>query len=144
MTWLYLSSLILGGIFVVPMVLGGLDVDVDMPELDTDLELDMDNGGFFGAAGDIVSSLLSFRSIVMFITFFGATGLLIGALTGAGFTTLLTALGLGFSAAALQSAVFRRLSSADTSSQLTSRDLEGIVAQVISTANPPISLRDLS
>ncbi|MGY9072839.1 MAG: hypothetical protein ACKVHU_07815 [Acidimicrobiales bacterium] len=130
MTWLYLASLLFGGIFLIPMVLGGLDGDMDFDaDVDLDIGADIDQG-VLGSLGNLAGSLLSFRSIIFFCTFFGTTGLLIGWLTGASISTLITAVVLGLGAAGLQTAVFTRLKGSDTSSQLTSADLNGAIATV--------------
>lgn len=142
MTWIYLLSAVFGSLFVVPMLVGGLDLDTDFDlDLDADIDVDVDvdldggvdmeSGGFLGQFGDFAGSLLSFRSMIMFITFFGLSGLVF---TGLGFSSLPTAVsaaGLGFVAASLNSALFNFIRGHEVNSQVTDRDLEGTLARVI-------------
>lgn len=167
MFWIYLASVIFGGSFLIPMILGGLgsdmevdadtdfdldtDFDADLelePDFDADLELeadfdaDIDLDSDVGAdahspvaagldAGQaIVGSLLSFRSIVFFATFFGAAGLVF---TGLGYNvvlTLLTAVVLGVVASTANSVLFGLLKASETSSQVEERTFEGRPAAV--------------
>ncbi|MCJ7752921.1 MAG: hypothetical protein MUP13_00010, partial [Thermoanaerobaculales bacterium] len=61
----------------------GGDVDADF-DIDIDVDADLDvSGGPGGGIAAAVLSLLSFRSLVFFLAFFGATGLILDArLTG--------------------------------------------------------------
>ncbi len=142
MFWIYLAAAIFGGAFLIPMILGGLDTDSDIEfDTDTDFEADFDAdfdadvdsdfdgshgvSGGLDAADAIVGSLLSFRSIVFFATFFGAAGLLFGALDYSLPVTFLTALLLGVIAAAANSVIFGLLKSGEISSQLPAAGFEG-------------------
>lgn len=164
MTWIYLLATVFGGIFVIPMLLGGLDIDADVDidldadldldldmdmdldmdvdmdadasagsALDTDLDLDtgMDGDGFMDSFGNFAGSLLSFRSIVLFITFFGVTGLVFTLLGFRSIPTALTAVALGSVAASLNSLLFTFIRGHEVNSQLTDRDIEGSMAKVI-------------
>lgn len=147
MIWIYLLSAVFGGLFVVPMMMGGLDLDTDFDidldaeadfdldaggaEIDVDGGLDMDADSFLGQFGDFAGSLLSFRSIIMFITFFGVSGLVFSGLGFGTIATALTASGLGFAAAMLNSALFTFIRGNEVNSQITNIDLQGTLARVI-------------
>ena len=138
MFWIYFASAIFGGAFLIPMILGGLDADSDVEfdtdtDFDTDFDADVDSdfdggqgvSGGLDAADAIAGSLLSFRSAVFFATFFGAAGLLFGALDYSVVVTFLTALVLGVVAAAANSVIFGLLKSSEISSQLPAAGFEG-------------------
>lgn len=138
MFWIYLASAIFGGAFLIPMILGGLDADSDVDfdtdadldadfDADVDSDLDSDHGvsGGLDAADAIVGSLLSFRSMVFFASFFGAAGLLFGALGYSLLPTFLTALLLGAIAAGANSVIFGLLKSSEITSQLPAGGFEG-------------------
>lgn len=153
MFWIYLAAAIFGGSFLIPMILGGLgsdmevDTDVDFDadleldtdvDFDTDVDLDADVGSDahspvsagLDAGQAIVGSLLSFRSIVFFATFFGAAGLVF---TGLGYNvvlTLVTAVVLGVVASVANSVLFGLLKASETSSQIGERTFEGRPAAV--------------
>lgn len=137
MIWLYIASLIFGAVFVVPMVLGGLDFDADIGEIDLDaggvgdLDMDVDASGIAGAVGDFVGSLLNFRSIVLGSTFFGLSGIVFSALDTNVVATLITALVLGFIAAAANSGITTFVLGRQQSSHVTLRDAQGISAEVM-------------
>ncbi len=155
MFWIYLASAIFGGSFLIPMILGGLgsDIEVDSDleldtgadfdadfdadvDLDADLDMDTDTGSHspvsagLDAGQAIVGSLLSFRSVVFFATFFGAAGLVF---TGLGYNvviTLVTAVVLGVIAAVANSALFGLLKASEITSQVRERSFEGRPASV--------------
>ena len=146
MIWLYIASTVFGGTFVVPMVLGGLDFDADVGDLDMDVgdvgDLDMDVGdvgdldmdvdtGLTGAVGDFVMSLLSFRSIVMACTFFGLSGIVFTVLDTNVLLTLLTSIVLGFVAASVNSGVTKFVLNRQQSSHVTLREMQGVSAEVM-------------
>ncbi len=171
MTIVYLVAALFGGVFLVPMLMGGIDVDGDLDldaggsldlgdieadvdfglasdagfEADADLDLDADTGVDAGETGDsfgdlsgldaFVASLLSFRSIVFFITFFGISGLVLTLLGSGATTTLVTSIVLGLFAAVLHAQLFSVLRRKNTSSQLTVTDLEGQAARVVLPIN---------
>ncbi len=106
----------------------GGDVDADMDlEVDADLETAEGFGGGIAAA---VLSLLSFRSIVFFLAFFGATGLILTALETGSAVALILAIVLGLFAASLNNRVFRYLKSSSVETEVSDRDLSGAVGRV--------------
>lgn len=152
MIWIYVAAAIFGTAFVIPMLLGGLDLGADVeldggfevdgglelsgdidvdPGFDADLDGGLDADGVLGGVGDFVASLLSFRSIVMFAAFFGLAGMVFSWLDFTEPGPLLTAAGLGFFAAALNGQLFRLLKDSETSSQLSERALSGQQASVV-------------
>lgn len=154
MIWLYLASLLFGAVFVVPMILGGFDFDADVGELDVDVggvdldagaidvgdvgefdigELDMDVGaaGVSGAIGDFVSSLLNFRSIVLASSFFGLSGIVFTVLDTNVLLAFITALVLGFVAAAVNSGITTFVLGHQQSSHVTMQEVSGMSAEVM-------------
>lgn len=151
MIWLYIASLVFGGAFVVPMILGGLDFDADVGELDldvdmdvgadvdidaggievTDLEMDAGASGLADTVGDFVSSLLNFRSIVLGATFFGLSGIVFTVLDTNVLVALITALVLGFVAAAVNSGLTTFVLGHQQSSHVTMSDVQGLSAKVM-------------
>ncbi len=160
MTVIYLAAALFGGIFLVPMLLGGLDIDADV-DVDLDVGPDIEfgagsDGGFRSDVGDIsggegadfapsssdvggiasfVASLLSFRSLVFFIAFFGIAGLILTLLGSGRALTLVTAVVLGLFAAALHAQLFAVLGRSNTSSALRTSDIEGHAARVVLPIN---------
>lgn len=152
MIWLYVASLVFGGVFVLPMMLGALDFDGDVGDLDFDLDVDVDvdfdaggieagDGmdldvggdapGFTGAVGDFVSSLLNFRSIVLGLTFFGLTGVVLSTLDSSAVLTLVTAIVLALVAAAANSTLTTFVLNRQQSSHVTMREVAGMSAEVM-------------
>ncbi len=148
MIWLYVASLIFGGVFVLPMMLGGLDFDGDVGDLDLDVDADPDAGnldigdgmdldiggdatGFTGAVGDFVSSLLNFRSFVLGSTFFGLTGVVLSTLGTGAALTLVTAIVLALVAAAANSTLTSFVLNRQQSSHVTMREVTGMSAEVM-------------
>jgi membrane protein implicated in regulation of membrane protease activity len=157
MEWIYLASAIFGGSFLIPMVLGGLssDMDVDFDtdvetdfELDADFDVDVDadvgeltaDGPDAGSTSPIssgvdagqaiLSSILSFRSIVFFTAFFGVAGLVFGFLGYGTVVTAITAVALGVIAALANSMLWGLLKASETTSQVRERNLQGRPATV--------------
>lgn len=140
MIWLYVAALVFGAVFVVPMVLGGLDFDADVGELDVDADFDLDadidtgsadGAGLSGAIGDFVASLLNFRSIVLGSTFFGLSGLALSAFDTSSVATLITAIVLGLAAAGANSALTTYVMGRQQSSHVTMREVSGASATVL-------------
>lgn len=139
MFWIFVAAAIFGGAFLVPMLLGGLDTDVELdgpdvdgPELDADTDLeaaDTTAGG--DAFGAIVASLLSFRTVVFFSAFFGASGIVFGAVGYSSLVTVTTAVFIGAAAAAANSILFGVLKSSQANSQISDRTFEGKPATVV-------------
>jgi membrane protein implicated in regulation of membrane protease activity len=138
MIWIYLAAAILGGVFVVPMILGGLDFDVDV-DLDLDVETNFDAGDSggdgaedqIGSASSFVSSLLSTRSVVFFLAFFGLSGVVFTAIGSRTIVALATSAVLGLVAAGLNAEIFNYLKSTGASSQHLNKDLAGVSARVV-------------
>ena len=136
----YLATAIIGWAFVGLFVFGGLDSDVDGGfdiDVDGDLDIDLDGDvevGDGGLASGVMAaglSLLSFRSIVFFLAFFGLTGLILDVMDAATATTLIAAAGVGLFAWVFNSFVFRALKVGETSSTLRSSDLRGALGEVV-------------
>lgn len=113
------------------------DVDADF-DVDTDFDVDVDAdvpgdghhlpdgiGHGMTAAEAIVGSLLSFRSVVFFATFFGVAGLILEFLNYNFLLTLVTAVLLGGVAAVANSALFGLLKASESSSQVSERSFAG-------------------
>jgi hypothetical protein len=81
MQTLYFYCAVVGGVILVLqtvlMIFAGTDTDVDTHvDVDGDVDVhDVDHGGHVGDAGDSFMKVLSFKTIVAFLTFFGLTGL---------------------------------------------------------------------
>jgi hypothetical protein len=137
MIWLYIASLVFGAVFVVPMVLGGFNFDADIGDIGADsggvgdLDMDVDATGIAGAVGDFVGSLLNFRSMVLGSTFFGLSGMIFTVLDTPVVATLITALGLGFAAAAANSGITTFVLGRQQSSHVTLSEVQGMSAEVI-------------
>lgn len=137
MIWLYIASLVFGAVFVVPMVLGGFNFDADISDIGADsggvgdLDMDVDATGIAGAVGDFVGSLLNFRSMVLGSTFFGLSGMIFTVLDTPVVATLITALGLGFVAAAANSGITTFVLGRQQSSHVTLSEVQGMSAEVI-------------
>jgi hypothetical protein len=103
---LYLSCLIVGGLFLGLAVLGVGESEADVaPDVDVaaDVEVDTDAGDVDAEAGGegIVAAVrfLSVRNLVFFTAFFGLTGTLLTLVRLGSAPTLLTSLGAGTAAA---------------------------------------------
>ncbi len=112
---------------------GDADLDVDA---DVDVDLEVDPGEAVvaaGAAGGVaaaVLSLISFRTLVFFLAFFGATGLILTALSAGSVVTLVAALAIGLFVAGLNAQLFRLLKSSSVESEVSDRQLAGAVGRV--------------
>ena len=145
----YLASAIIGWAFVGLFLFGGIDTDVDADfdadvdadfdaDVDADLDGDLDAAGS-GFASSIAAaglSLLSFRSIMFFLAFFGLTGIILGVIDASAPATLLAAIGVGAFAWVFNSFVFRALTVADVSSSLKEADLRGALGEVVLPISP--------
>lgn len=143
----YLASAIVGWAFVGLFLFGGIDGDVDGDidadfEADADVDADLDgdiNAAGSGFASSIASaglSLLSFRSIMFFLAFFGLTGMVLDVIDASALATLLAAIGVGAFAWVFNSFVFRALKVADVSSSLVRADIEGTMGEVVLPISP--------
>ncbi len=109
---------------------GEVDADFDV-DVDMDVDVDLDAaGGIGGGVAAAVLSILSFRSIVFFLAFFGATGLILEALSTNSVIALIVAIGLGVFAASLNNRVFRYLKTSSVGTDVSDRTLSGAVGRV--------------
>ena len=146
MIWIYIAAAIFGGGFVIPALIGSLDFDTDADfdfdtdadfdlDVDADVDLDVDGDttsvGATGAVGDWVSSLLTFRTLIFFATFFGIVGIVLTWLDYSEPVPLLSAVGLGLLAGTLNARLMAFLKRSDVSSHLTQRQLSGSTARVV-------------
>jgi len=138
MTAVYAFAAIVGWPFLLFFVFFGGDTDVEGDiDLDVDLEADVDlgegvvAGGLGGGLAAAVLSLLSFRSLVFFLAFFGGTGLILGVLSAGSVVTLVAAIALGLFAASLNNRVYRYLKSSSVGSDVSDQALSGAVGRVV-------------
>ncbi len=129
MTAVFAFAAIVGWPFLLFFVFfGGEGGEVDV---DADIDVDFDSVG--DAGGGIAAaalSLLSFRSIVFFLAFFGATGLILTALSTNLVIALIVAIALGLFAASLNNRVFRYLKTSSVGTDVSDRKLSGAVGRV--------------
>jgi membrane protein implicated in regulation of membrane protease activity len=133
MTAVFAFAAIVGWPFLVFFVFfggEGGDADADL-DLDFEVDADLDTAGGFGEGiASAVLSLLSFRSIVFFLAFFGATGLILTALETGSVVALILAIVLGLFAASFNNRVFRYLKSSSVETEVSDRALSGAVGRV--------------
>ena len=137
----YLASAIIGWAFVGLFLFGGIDSGLDADfEADLDADLDGDIGaagsGFASSIASAGLSLLSFRSVVFFLAFFGLTGIILNVIDASAVATLIAAIGVGVFAWVFNSFVFRALKVADVSSSLKRSDLQGAMGEVVLPISP--------
>lgn len=151
--YIYLSSLIVGGVLLGASILlgghddadleagGDVDVDGDFEggfdaDADADFEadggLDQDVGGHGDLSG-ILFSFLSLRFWTFFLAFFGLTGLVLGGLdlVSSEWLGLGLALAMGLSTGFGAMTVIRKLSSDTTGRAVSSGDYVGKTARVV-------------
>jgi hypothetical protein len=129
MLYIYLASLVLGGIFLGASIFAGgdhdaeLDADVDVDvdaDHDLDIDVDADADADIDAGADVATEgvdfadfwlpFLSVRFWVFFLTFFGLTGTLLNLLGLAGkFTTMGAAGGVGVTCGFAAASIIQRL-----------------------------------
>jgi len=145
MIGIYLFSLALGGPVLAWILLAGMEGGADggghLGDLGSgdlgsgdlgDLGGDLgDLGGDHGPHGDGVLSFLSLSTIAFVLTFFGLTGLVSGWLGASTVVAFVLAVVIGFSTGSLNSAAFRWIRHNSASSDVSNRDLEGMIAQVL-------------
>ena len=135
MTAVYAFAAIVGWPFLLFFVFfggegGEVDADVDV-DFDVDVDADLEvSGGIGGGIAAAVLSLLSFRSIVFFLAFFGATGLILTALSTGSVIALVLAVALGLFAASLNNRVFRYLKTSSIGMDVSDTVLSGAVGRV--------------
>lgn len=138
MTGIYAFAAIVGWPFLLFFVFFGgeggevdadLDIDVDV---DVDVDAGFDTGGGVGSGvADALLSLLSFRSAVFFLAFFGATGLILDDVLGTNaVVALIVAIVVGFFVAGLNNRLFRYLKSSSVVTDVSDRALAGAVGRV--------------
>jgi len=132
--YLYLGSLLVGGVVVVLSALGGLggaDIHVDAGvHADVGADVHFSGDADVHADGGVnVLSFLKIRRLFFFAFFFGLTGLLAG-LTMGSTGTLSTALGTGLACAWLGDWIISRLAVSVASSSLEPEDYVGLEARV--------------
>lgn len=142
MNWLYIASAIFGAAFVIPMLFGSLDLDSDADvEFDTDADLDLGDAEFDAAdsggasiadgIGDFVASLLTFRTLVFFATFFGVVGIVFAQLGYSEPIPFITASVLGVFAGVVNARLVDYVKRTEVSSHVTSQDINGSRARVV-------------
>ncbi len=146
MLWIYIAAAIFGGGFILPALLGSLDFDTDADfdfdadsdfdfDVDADVDVDVDTqGGAIEAATGVsewVSSLLTFRTVIFFLAFFGAVGIVLSLLAYSEPVPFISATGLGLIAGATNARLMAYLKRSETSSHLTQREIAGSTARVV-------------
>lgn len=148
MTWIFLAAAIFGVPLLVPMLFGAFDNDVefdgDVAELDADFDTDFDTDADFDADGQtpsgfsgqtavdsVLSSIVSFRTLVFFSAFFGVSGLVFDQFDYSPLVTVGTALFIGVSAGLANSVLFGLLKGSQTDSQVSNASLRGRPATVV-------------
>jgi membrane protein implicated in regulation of membrane protease activity len=133
MTAVYAFAAIVGWPFLLFFVFFG----GDSGEVDADFDVDTDFDGNLEAAEGVgsgiastVLSLLSFRTIVFFLAFFGVTGLILEALSTSTAITLVIAIALGLFAGSLNNRVFRYLKTSSVGTDVSDEALSGAVGRV--------------
>lgn len=145
--YIYLASLIIGGVLLgASILLGGHD-DADM-DVDGDADLDLDADGDLeaeggldkdvdaGGHGDLSGILFSFLSLrfwTFFLAFFGLTGLVLGGfdLVSSPWLGLALALGMGLGTGFGAMAIIRRLQTDTAGHAVRSSDYVGKTARVV-------------
>jgi membrane protein implicated in regulation of membrane protease activity len=131
MMTLYLTCLIVGGIFIVVSLFFDTDTDSDV-DLDTDVDFDAGSGADVvngeGAAAAI--KFLSFRNFVMFTAFFGLTGTVLTWLGGPFLINLAAAIALGLFAATLMHKAMSHLMKNEVGKTTNLEELIGSSAKV--------------
>lgn len=131
---LYLFSAIVGGAFVVFLVVfggdadtgfGGIDVDADI-DLDADVEVEPTS-----SLAAIANDYLSVRALIFFGAFFGITGVVLDLLGAGLVVSLPLAIAMGALAVLVNARLMRFLRRSDLDGSLRNRDLTGRPAQVV-------------
>jgi membrane protein implicated in regulation of membrane protease activity len=146
MIWIYIAAAIFGGGFVLPALIGSLDLDTDADfDFDTDIDVDVDMdldadadfdgdasfAGTVGGIGDWVASLLTFRAFIFFSAFFGAAGIVLTVLSYSEPVPLVTALALGGFAGVVNARLMRYLKRSEMTSHVSDQELSGTTARVV-------------
>ena len=152
LTYLYLFSVIVGGVLLASSILlgGHEDADLDAGDADADLDLDLDgdadvdadveaDGGLdkdIGGHGDISGFLFLFLSLrfwIFFLAFFGLTGLTLTMLdlVGSQWVGLALAIGMGLGTGLGATSLIRMLGTETSGKAVTSKDYIGKTARVV-------------
>lgn len=130
---LYLFTAVAGWLLVAFFLVSGTDFggDLDFDAGDMDVDADLDGVGAAGGIADAILSFLSLRSIVFFMAFFGATGLILrGIGTGPVFTAA-AAVGVGLFAASVNNVLLNYVRRTGSGSSLRNQQIEGSAATVV-------------
>jgi hypothetical protein len=133
---LYLSCLIVGGLFLGLAVLGVGESEADVaPDVDVaaDVEVDTDAGDVDAGGEGIVAAVrfLSVRNLVFFTAFFGLTGTLLTLVRLGSAPTLLTSLGAGTAAAAAVHRLMGYLRGSESGAPPGASAVAGVEARVV-------------
>ena len=148
LTYLYLFSVIVGGVLLASSILlgGHEDADLDGGDADVDMDLDADadadadaDGGLdkdIGGHGDISGFLFLFLSLrfwIFFLAFFGLTGLTLDMLNlvSSAWLGLGLAVSMGLVTGLGATSLIRKLGTDTSGSAVTSRDYVGKTARVL-------------
>jgi hypothetical protein len=110
-----------------------LDFDADVGG-DVDFDVDVDGDGAAVSAGGVADAILSFfslRSIVFFMAFFGATGLILRGIGTNPAGTAVAAAGVGLFASAVNTALINYVKRTGVSSAVRDHQIAGSAAKVV-------------
>jgi membrane protein implicated in regulation of membrane protease activity len=122
---------VVGWIFVAVFLFASADFDVDV-DIDADLDMDLDGGGGALDSGlDLLGALLSFRSLVFFMAFFGLTGIVMTWLGAGTALAVILAVAIGLFTAYINTKLLRYLKRTSVSSRLPDSRIAGNAATVV-------------
>ncbi|MBX2822547.1 MAG: hypothetical protein KTR29_22815 [Rhodothermaceae bacterium] len=145
MSTIYLVSLLVGGFFILLSIFGG-DADTDMDgdfDVDTDFDMDADfdgeveidvDGGEIGSdigAGPGLVDLLTIRTLFLFATFFGLTGMLLTWSGTAEPLTSIIASTLGLTIGFGGNYIIKKVAYQHVSSDITTNEMKGMTGKVL-------------
>jgi membrane protein implicated in regulation of membrane protease activity len=125
MNSIYVFSAIVGGALTLLMVFGVGDVEVDA-DFDTDFSI-----SGLSTAGDFLVSLLSLRTLMPALAFFGIAGLVLPLAGASNGTTLVLAVVMGSIAGYFNARLMRLLNTQDVNSSVSSDELQGLIGRII-------------
>lgn len=147
---LYLTCLVVGGVFIIITVMFGADTDADVDmdfdvdadvDMDFDMDADMDFDGstevdtdVHGDTGDAVAETISFlsvRNMVFLVAFFGLTGSLLTWMNMNPILTFITSLMMGLTAATLMHKTMNYLIVNEVDGSIQLENLVGTSAKVL-------------
>ena len=145
MSTIYLVSLLVGGFFILLSIFGGdadtdmdgdfdVDTDFDMDaDFDGEMEIDVDSGeiGSDIGAGPGFVDLLTIRTLFLFATFFGLTGMLLTWTGSAEPTTAIIASTLGLTIGFGGNYIIKKIAYQHISSDITTNDMKGMTGKVL-------------